>query len=401
MANSILTPTAVTRKALAVLHSKLNFIGSVDRQYDSSFAKTGAKIGSTLKIRRPNEYAVRTGRVMDVQDTVETSVDLTIGTQMGVDLAFTSVDLTLSLDDFSNRILEPAMDRLASTIEGQLLTSIYRKVPSQVLQTGALTYDNALEAGQILTEHLASRTDRSNLLNPQQMRDLVNGTSTLFNNQTAIGRQYLEGLMGRAAGFDFFENTLMPRHLTGAAAGYQVNGVPTAATDYYGNQTIAVNTGTGSWNEGDVFTIAGVFEVHPETKAVTARLKQFVVRVASTGNATSLTFTPQLVSTGPKQNISALPASGALITRSGAASSYTSQGLAFQKEAVAFVTADLVMPDGVDWKAREQHDGISMRIVRQYDINNDIFPARIDVLWGSELIRPELIVREASNQIAA
>lgn len=401
MANSILTPTAVTRKALSVLHSKLTFIGSVDRQYDKSFAKTGAKIGSTLKIRRPNEYSVRTGRVMDVQDTTETSVDLTVGTQMGVDLAFTSVDLTLSLDDFSERILEPAMDRLASSIEGQLLASIYKKVPAQVLQTGAFTYDNALEAGQVLTEHLATRNARSNLLNPQMMRDLVNGTSTLFNNQTAIGRQYLDGMMGQAAGFDFFENTLMPRHLTGAAAGYLINGANQTGTDPYANQTLVVDTGTGSWNEGDVFTIAGVFEVHPETKAVTARLRQFVVRTATTGNTTSLVVTPAIVVSGARQNVSNAPADNAPITRSGAASSYTSQGLAFQKEAVAFVTADLVMPDGVDWKAREQHDGISMRIVRQYDINNDIFPARIDVLWGSELIRPELIVREAANQVAA
>lgn len=401
MANSILTPTAVTRKALSVLHSKLNFIGSVDRQYDKSFAKTGAKIGSTLKIRRPNEYSVRTGRVMDVQDTTETSVDLTIGTQMGVDLAFTSVDLTLSLDDFSERILEPAMDRLASSIEGQLLSSIYKKVPAQVLQTGAFTYDNALEAGQVLTEHLATRNDRSNLLNPQMMRDLVNGTSTLFNNQTAIGRQYLDGMMGRAAGFDFFENTLMPRHLTGSASGYLINGANQTGTDPYANQTLVVDTGTGTWNEGDVLTIAGVFEVHPETKAVTARLRQFVVRTATVGNTTSLVVTPSIVVSGPRQNVSNAPADNAPISRSGAASSYTSQGLAFQKEAVAFVTADLVMPDGVDWKAREQHDGISMRIVRQYDINNDIFPARIDVLWGSELIRPELIVREAANQVAA
>lgn len=400
MSNSILTPTAVTRKALSVLHSKLNFIGSVDRQYDDSFAKTGAKIGNTLKIRRPNEYKVRDGRVMDVQDTVETSVDLTVANQTGVDLAFTSVDLTLSLDDFSERILEPAMDVLASTIEGRVLASTYKKVSSQVLQTGALTYDNALEAGQILTEHLASRDRRSNLLNPQQMRDLVNGTSTLFNDQRAIGRQYLDGLMGRAAGFDFFENTLMPRHLTGSAAGYLVNGANQTATDRYANQTLVVDTGTGTWNEGDVFTIAGVYEVHPETKAVTARLRQFVVRQTTVGNATSLVISPSIVVSGAGQNVNAAPADNAPISRSGAAASYTSQGLAFQKEAVAFVTADLVMPNGVDWKAREQHDGLSMRIIRQYDINNDIFPARIDVLWGSELIRPELIVREASNQIA-
>lgn len=393
----------VTRKALAILHSKLNFIGSVDRQYDDQFAKSGAaggKIGPTLKIRRPNEYTVRTGRVMQTQDTTESTVDLTVSTQMGVDVSFSSVDLTLSLDDFANRILEPAMDRLASTIEGTLLSQIYKKIPSQVLQTGAWTYDNALEAGQILTEHLASRVDRANLLNPQMMRDMVNGTSTLFNNQTAIGKQYLDGLMGRAAGFDFFENTLMPRHLTGNAAGYLVNGANQTGTDPYATQTLAVNTGTGNWNEGDVFTIAGVFEVHPETKAVTARLRQFVVRQTTGAGASSILISPSIVTSGPRQNVSAAPANGAALTRSGAAASYTSQGLAFQKEAVAFVTADLVMPDGVDWKSRQVHDGISMRIVRAYDINNDLFPCRIDVLWGGELIRPELITREAANQVA-
>src|SRR5262245_50088885 len=114
MANTILTPTAVTRKALQVLHQKLTFVGNINRQYDDSYAKSGAKIGATLKIRLPNQYTVRTGAAMVTNDTTETSVDLVVATQKGVDLNFTSVDLTLSLDDFSNRILEPAMAVLAA-----------------------------------------------------------------------------------------------------------------------------------------------------------------------------------------------------------------------------------------------------------------------------------------------
>lgn len=401
MASTYLTPSIITKEAQRILRNNLNVVGTVDRQYDSQFAKSGAKIGDTLRIRRPNEYTVRTGRVADVQDTTETSVNLTVATQKGVDLAFTSVDLTLNIDDFSNRFLRPAMARLASEVEVDMIRTLYKKVPSAVLNTGALTYDNVLEAGQILTEHLAPPIDRMANLNPQQMRDMVNGTSTLFNHQNEIGKQYLTGQMGTAAGFDFYQNTAFPRHLTGAAAGYLVNGVPTAATDRYATQTIAVDTGTGSWNAGDVFTIAGVFEVNQETKEVSARLKQFVVRTATTGNTTTLTFSPSLVSTGAGQNVSALPADNAAITRLGAASSYTSMGWAYQKEAIAFVTADLEMPNGVDQKARENLDGISMRYIRDFDIINDTWIARLDVLYGFELVRPELAVRLHSNQIAA
>src|SRR5262245_66354022 len=109
MANSLLTPTAVTREALRILHQKLNFVDSINRQYDDSFAKSGAKIGDTLKIRLPNQYTVRTGATLSAQDTTETSVTLQVATQKGVDLNFTSADLTLSLDDFYKRILQQAM----------------------------------------------------------------------------------------------------------------------------------------------------------------------------------------------------------------------------------------------------------------------------------------------------
>src|SRR4051794_206659 len=121
MANAILTPTAVTREALRVLHQKLNFVGSITREYDDSFARQGAKVGDTLKVRLPSQYVVRTGAPLGnggtLNDTTETTADLKEQTQKGVDLNFTSVDLTLALDDFSERILEPAMAVLAANIE--------------------------------------------------------------------------------------------------------------------------------------------------------------------------------------------------------------------------------------------------------------------------------------------
>lgn len=401
MANSILTPSIITREALRILRNQTNFVANSDRQYDSSFAKTGAKIGDTLKIRLPNEYTVRTGRVADVQDTVESSVNLTVATQKGVDMAFSSVDLTLSIDEFSARYIRPAVARLAAEMEGDAINDAYKKVPSMVLNTGAMTYDNVLEGGQILDEHLAPDIDRAALVNPQQNRDLVNGTSTLFNHQTEIGNQYLRGRMGEAGGFEFYRNTLINRHLTGSASGYLINGANQTGTDPRSNQTLTVDTGTGTWNVGDVITIAGVYDVNPQTKTVTARLKQFVVRTATIGNTTSLVISPAIVPSGAKQNVSAAPADNAPITRLGAANSYTSQGLGFAKGAFAFVSADLEMPNDVDWKARERLDGMSMRALRKFDIINDMWVTRLDVLYGYETIRPELAVRWATNQVAA
>ncbi len=403
MANSLLSPTVITREALRILRNQLNFVGSINRTYDGAFAKSGAKIGTTLNIRKPNEFTVRTGRVADVQDVSEQTVPLTLNTQKGVDMSFSSVDLTLTIDDFSQRYIRPAMARLATQMESDAISTMYKLVPQQVLQTGALTYDNVLEAGQILDEHLAPSIDRIANVNPQQNRDLVNGTSTLFNHQGELGRQYLTGKMGEAAGFEFYRNTVLPRHATGAAAGYLINGANQQAaslTSPADTMTLVVDTGTGSWNEGDVLTIAGVFDVNPESKSVTARLKQFVVRTATTGNTTSLVVSPAIVPSGAKQNVSAVPADNAAITRSGAASSYTSMGLAYGKDAFAFVSADLEMPNGVDWKARETLDGMSMRAVRSWDVVNDMWITRLDVLYGFAAIRPELAVRLASNQIA-
>jgi hypothetical protein len=389
VANTLLTATAITREALRVLHQKLNFVGSIVRDYDDSFAKKGAKIGDTLKVRLPNEYTVRTGATLTVQDTVETNVELKVQTQKGVDLNFTSVDLTLSLDDFSERILEPAMSTLAANVEADAM-SMYKDVSQSIWNGGAAaTYNQVLDGRTLLQNSLAPTNARTANLNSYDMPDVVKDTKTLFNDQSQLGKQYKEGYVGRAAGFDFAENTLWPSHLRGAGAGYLVNN----AAPVSGATTLIVDTGTGAIKDGDVFTIAGVFRVHPETKQSTGILQQFVVTADATSGAGTWTISPAMVSTGGRQNISALPADNAAITFLGTASTAVGTSLLYQKEAFAFATADLVMPNGVDFAARRVMDGLSMRIVRAYDINNDKFPCRLDILYGYATLRAQLAAR--------
>jgi hypothetical protein len=389
MANAILTPTAVTREALRVLHQKLNFVGSITREYDDSFARQGAKVGDTLKVRLPNQYIVRTGSVLNAQDITESTVDLKVQTQKGVDLNFTSVDLTLALDDFSERILEPAMAVLAANIEADAM-AMYKDVYNQVDNQGlAATFTKVLQGRKILVDNLAPLNARTCNLNTQDNVDLVDALKGLFNDQGAISKQNREGFMGRTAGFDFMENTLWPSHPRSAAAGYLVNGAGQSGA------TLTVNTGTGAPAQGDVFTIAGVFRVHPETKQSTGIPQQFTVGASAT--TTSFPISPAIVTSGAGQNVSGSPASGAAVSFPGTASQPYGISMAYQKGAFAFASADMVMPRGVDFAAREAFDGVSMRIVRQYDINNDKFPCRLDVLYGYKTIRPQLACRLANH----
>lgn len=389
MPNTILTPTAVTREALRVLHQKLNFVGSITRDYDDSFAKSGAKIGDSLKIRLPNQYVVRSGATLSAQDTTETSVTLQVATQKGVDLNFTSTDLTLSLDDFSKRIIEPAMSVLAANIEYDAM-SMYKDIYQSVWNGGsAVTLAKVLAGRKILQDALAPLNARTANLNTQDNVDLVDSLKGLFNDTTNISKQYREGYMGRTAGFDFMENTMWPAHTRGAGnTGYLVN--DTVAS---GDTTITVDTGSGAVSQGDVFTIANVFKVHPETKVSTGILQQFVLTASATSGANTWSVSPAMVSTGASQNINALPADNAAITFLGTLSTAVGTSMLYQEGAFAFATADLVMPDGVDWKAREVFDGISMRMIRQYDISNDKFPTRLDVLYGYKTLRPQLAAR--------
>lgn len=396
MPNAILTATAVTREALRVLHQKLNFVGSITRDYDDSFAKTGAKIGDTLKIRLPNQYVVRTGATLAAQDTTEASVDLKIQTQKGVDLNFTSVDLTLSLDDFSDRILEPAMAVLAANIEADAM-NMYKDVSQSIWNNGsASTFLQLMQGRRLMQDALTPLPGRTANLNTGDQVDLVDALKGLFNDGGVIGKQNKEGYMGRTAGFDFMENTLWPAHVRGAANGAYtastlVGVMPLVATAI---TALPVITGANAASVGDVLTIAGVFRVHPETKLSTGVLQQFTVNTAFAGGAGNIQISPSIILAGAYQNC-IIPATNATAAVSflGTASTAVGTSLLYQKSAFAFGTADMIMPTGVDFAKRETLDGLSMRIVRQYDINNDKFPCRLDMLYGYKTVRPQLAAR--------
>ena len=398
MANTILTPQMITREALRILHQKLNFIGNINRQYDDSFANSGAKIGDTLKIRLPNQYTVRTGKTLSTQDTTEQSVSLAVSNQKGVDVNFSSAELTLSLDDFSTRILEPAMAVLAANLEADAF-SMALDVHNAVNNIGsAITFKNVMTGRKLLNDNLAPiDNNRTCILNTTDQVDLIDALKGLFQDSSAITKQYKEGMMGRTGGFDFYENTLIPTQTTGTALSattYTVNGAVTTN----GSSTVTVATGATTFKKGDIITFSGCNRVHPETKADTGALQQFVVTADYAGGAGNISISPAVYTSTGLQNVLAtgIP-NGANVTKVGGASAVYKPSLVFHKDAFAFATADLIMPKGVDFSAREVYDGISMRIVRAYDINTDNLPCRIDVLYGYKTLRAQLAARLLSN----
>jgi len=401
MANTILTPTAVTRESLRILHQKLNFVGTINRQYDDSYAVEGAKIGDSLKIRLPNEYTVRTGATISTQDTTESSVTLQVATQKGVDVNFTTKELTMDLDDFSKRILEPAMSVLAANIESDAM-SMYKNVYNEISDVGASgTFSDVLNVKKKLTDNLAPLSDRTFNMDTQSCVDIVDATKGLFQDSGQISKQYKEGILGRVAGFDFYENTLWPLHTTGTDDGtgdYLINGASQTGA------TMTVDTGAGTFKDGDIISITGVNRVHPETKVDTGVLQKFVVTSDVGASATSIPISPSITTSGATQNVSGSPANNAAVWKresddstaiASGADYYV--GMAYHKDAFAFATADLIKPSGVDFCAREVMDGISMRIVRDYDITNDKLPCRIDVLYGYKTLRAPLACRLGLN----
>lgn len=398
MSNTILTPTAVTREALRILHNNLVFTKGVDRQYDDQYARKGAKIGDTLKVRLPNKFLIREGVTLNTQDVNETSTDLQMSTRRGVDINFTSAELTLDLDHFSRRILKPAMSRLASEIDRLGLLE-YTNINSQVGTPGTTptTARVALQAGQKLSEFCTpDDNQRYMCVNPAANASMVDGLKALFHSGKDVASQYKKGNMGGGVlNFDWGMTQNIAVHTTGAFAGTVLIDDASIAS---GDTTIGMDAFTDSAptiKNGDVFTIAGVNAANPETGVDTGSLMQFHVTADLTGASNELTaaFLPAITTSGIDKTVTALPVDGAAVTWAGTASTAYPVNMAHHKEAFALVTADLELPKGVDFAARTRHEGIAMRIVRNYDIINDKFPCRIDVHFGWKTLRREFACR--------
>lgn len=306
MSNTILTPTQVTRGALVILHNNLRLSRTINRQYDEQFAKEGAKIGTTLKVRLPNQYTVSTGTALSEQDTSEISATLTVATQKHVDTNFTSAELTMSVQDFMARIGEPAMSVLASAVDADVANAIF-DVYNSVGTPGTTpaTAKVLLDAHAKMNYLAAPQTPRFLGVEPGANAALVDGLKGLLNPTGPVSEQFKEGMLAsNILGFrEVYMTQSLPNITTGArSATYQTN-TPAGITN--GATTLAVKTGTGAASRGEVFTVAGVYSVNPETKQSTGQLLQFKVTSAYAGGAGNINISPALYKSGARQNFTA------------------------------------------------------------------------------------------------
>lgn len=398
MANTILTIDMITRKALEILENNLVITRNVNRQYDNSYAVEGAKIGTTLRIRLPDRALVTDGAALQVQDDNEQFTTLTVASQKHIGVNFTTAEMTMQLDDFAERVLKPRISQLASSIDADVANSfnnIYQSVGTPGTTPGTTAV--LLAAQQKLNEAAAVMSPRYATVNPAANAALIEGMKGLFNPVSTISAQFKNGMFGEGLlGYNELNmSQSIKQFTTGSRSG--AHSVTTTVTAQ-GTSTIAITgTGTQTLKKGDVFTIANVYAVNPQTRESTGSLQQFVVTadVAASGGAyASVSISPAIyTSSVALATVDSFPQSGAAITFLGGASTQYPQNLVYHRDAIAFATADLLMPQGVDMASRQVHNGISMRVVRQYDINNDRMPCRIDVLYGYSVIRPQMAVR--------
>ncbi len=398
MANTILTIDMITRKALEILENNLVITRNVNRQYDNSYAVEGAKIGTTLRIRLPDRALVTDGAALQVQDDNEQFTTLTVASQKHIGVNFTTAEMTMQLDDFAERVLKPRISQLASSIDADVANSfnnIYQSVGTPGTTPGTTAV--LLAAQQKLNEAAAVMSPRYATVNPAANAALIEGMKGLFNPVSTISAQFKNGMFGEGLlGYNELNmSQSIKQFTTGSRSGAHT---VTTTVSAQGTSTIAITgTGTQTLRKGDVFTIANVFAVNPQTRESTGSLQQFVVTAdvtAAAGAYASVSISPAIyTSSVALATVDSFPQSGAAITFLGGASTQYPQNLVYHRDAIAFATADLLMPQGVDMASRQVHNGISMRVVRQYDINNDRMPCRIDVLYGYSVIRPQMAVR--------
>jgi len=397
VSNSILTIDMITRKALEILENNLVLTRNVNRQYDDSFAVEGAKIGSTLRIRLPDRALVTDGAALQVQDDNEQYTTLTVSSQKHIGVNFTSAELTMQLDDFAERVLKPRISQLASSVDADVANaykSIYNSVGTPGTTPGTSLV--LLQAQQKLNENAATMSPRYATVNPAANAGLVEGMKGLFNPTDTISRQFKNGMMGEGVlGFDEVNmSQSIKQHLTGSW-GTTITVTSTVSTQGQATLPISFTGSSKTWNVGDVFTIANVYAVNPQTRESTGSLQQFTVTAVASGSSTAtLSISPALYTADQAlATVDTFPQASAAVTMVGSAATSYPQNLVYHKDAITFATADLLLPQGVDMAARAVHNGISLRVVRQYDINNDRLPCRIDVLYGYSAMRPQMAAR--------
>jgi hypothetical protein len=412
MSNNLLTISKITNEALMVLENELTFTGQVDRNYDDQFAVVGAKIGQTVNVRRPGRFIGATGPNLVVEDFNETSVPVTLSTQFQVSTQFTTQDLALSLDMFSDRILKPAIATVANKMDRDGLVTAKNNTANIVgtagtAPTGLITY---LTAAAYLDSEGAPRDGRrSCVIEPFTSSTIVDSLKGLFVPTENISSQYTKGLMGRdSGGMNWYMDQNVVSQTFGSYASATLSCNVTTATGfltsgwaYSSNITIGATSAAATLNQGDTFTIAGVYAVNPQNRQSYGKLRNFVVQsttaIGSGGTAT-VTVVPAVITAGQFQNVSVTTTGSQTVTPFNNTGVTSPQNILMHRNAFTLACADLELPEGVHFagRASDKELGLSIRVVRQYTINNDSIPTRLDVLYGWAPLYPELACRVAS-----
>lgn len=407
MANNFVTiksaPGIVAKAAAKMLHDELVFCRNINKANAEDYdGKNGYSAGDTIYISKPARFIPQTtfDITSSMQDIVEEKVPLALNTisTIGVNINSLEFATVIQLKSCLERVVKPAVESIAQNVESRFLTAAKNATYNTVGIAGSTVFDTdtVLSAREKLSKYLAPKDkNRALLFDSTSMRGAVNARKGEFNDQEELAKAFKSGALGRADGFKWFENELLPTHTRGTATGT----ITVTTTSSEGDSTIAL-TGTGSQTLviGDVFTVGSVFAVHPITKKVYTFLQQFVVQnnvTASSGAFTGVQIIPSIytATSNGLQNVNSLPQSGAAVTLMGAASTGYTQNMFFHKNAFRMVSVPLIVPKAVEWAVQETYQGVSVAIIRAFDVLQRRMITRMDFLGGFVADRPEWAAR--------
>jgi hypothetical protein len=411
LANTILNTSIIAKAAVRILENELVMAGLVYRGHESEYAKkvSGYEVGETISIKKPPQFTVRTGLTASSQDVTEGKMTMTVDTVKGIDFEFTVPDLTLKISDLSERVIRPAMIRLANDIDQDVM-SLYKDVPNWVGTPGQTvnSFADFAKAPERLDLGAVPSDMRAAVMSPTDHWAMA-GSQTALYMQNVAQSAYRRGSIGEIAGCDTYKSQNVLVHTCGTRdnttpliKGAAQNTTWAAVKDTEAAAGIQ-SLDTDGWDnsatieKGCVFTIDGVYAVNPVTKAVLPHLQQFVVRTAVTahasGGTTTLSISPAIITSGAFQTVSAAPADDAPITVVGAASTGYAQNLVFHKNAFALAVVPLVVPPAAVGVARESYKGLSVMLTPYFDGGNFISKYRLDVLYGKKTVDERLATR--------
>lgn len=419
MSNTTLTADIIAKEALAILDNELGWLGRIHRAFEDEFEHkvNGYKIGDTLSIRRPPDFTVRSGAVMDLQDVIEGKVTIQIAQQKGIDFQFSSTDLTLKIDELSDRVIKPGMTNLINAVAKDVLEvaclNTYHWVGTPHTSTAMNSFADFAKGPERMDLAAIPQGDRIALLNPQDYWGFIGAQTAIFVSDIAKDA-IRRGELGMIAGLDTYMTQVLPSQTMGTSDNTTPLVDGTAGINEVSYDT-AKNTWTQSlvtdgWDssstitQGTVFTIADCYMVNPKTKVRTNVLQQFVVTATVTANETTtndttLTISPPIITSGPHQTVEFTSAidDNAITVLGASSGAVYPQNLMMHKNAMALAMVPMEMPQGSVNGSRRSRNGLSVRILPIYDGINDVSKWRLDLLYGRRLIDPRLSVRVSQS----